>query len=45
MPTGATLCNLRVVPKLGVLDQSPARQSVTTRDAVLAEAFGLERSA
>jgi len=45
MPTGATLCNLRVVPKLSVLDQSPACQGVTPRDAVPAEAFGLERSA
>jgi len=31
--------------KLSVLDQSPVRQGVTPRDALLAEAVGLERPA
>ena len=35
MPIGRGMCNLRRMLKLSVLDQSPVRQGVTPRDALL----------
>src|SRR5260370_4421882 len=35
MPIAPGLCNLRPMLKLSVLDQSPVRQGVTPRDALL----------